>query len=158
MWARRAIEYGYQGRVTAGHVCALDSAEPDVAKGQLIISEAGVSVGSHLICTVWVGKTAQCSCGLTRVKQLLEAGVNVTFASNNIRDALRPMGNFDLLEEGLVPGLWCSHGFRHTSWKTLMQMCTENAAKALRLRRLWFGCGRILLTWSYWMQFHLQQR
>ena len=29
--ARRTIEYGYQGRVTAGHACALDSTLPDVA-------------------------------------------------------------------------------------------------------------------------------
>ena len=39
--ARRTIEYGYQGRVTAGHVCALDSALPEVAHQAIeLIKEA----------------------------------------------------------------------------------------------------------------------
>jgi len=140
--ARRAIEYGYQGRVTAGHVCALDSAEPDVAKRAIdLISKAGVSVVSQPD-MYRLGREDQRSVrrGLTRVKQLLEAGVNVTFASNNIRDALRPMGNFDLLEEGLVLA-YGAHMDSVAELETLMRMCTENAAKALRLEEYGLDVG-----------------
>ncbi len=133
--ARRTIEYGYQGRVTAGHVCALGSAEPDVAERAIaMISEANINVVSQPD-MYRLGREDQRSVrrGLTRVKQLLAAGVNVTFASNNVRDVLRPMGNFDLLEEGLVLA-YGAHMDSVAELEALMRMCTENAARALRLK------------------------
>ena len=46
--ARRVIERGYQGRVTAGHVCALDSALPEIAEEAIaLIQEAQISVISQ---------------------------------------------------------------------------------------------------------------
>lgn len=132
--ANRTIEYGYQGRVTAGHVCALGSAEPDVAeKAIALIREANINVVSQPD-MYRLGREDQKNVrrGLTRVKQLLAAGVNVTFASNNVRDAYRPLGNFDLLEEGLVLS-YGAHMDAVSELETLMRMCTYNAAKALRL-------------------------
>ena len=70
--------------------------------------------------------------GLTRVKELLAAGVNVTYASNNVRDALRPMGNFDILEEGLILA-YGAHMDTVEELNTIMRMSTANAARALRL-------------------------
>lgn len=134
--ARRTIEYGYQGRVTAGHVCALDSAEPDVAeKAIALIREANLNVVSQPD-LYRLGREDQRSVrrGLTRVKQLLAAGVNVTFASNNVRDAYRPLGNFDLLEEGLVLA-YGAHMDTVSELDTLIRMCTENAARVLHLER-----------------------
>jgi cytosine deaminase len=40
--------------------------------------------------------------GPTRVKEFLDAGVNVAVASDNIRDPFRPFGNANLLEEALL--------------------------------------------------------
>jgi cytosine/creatinine deaminase len=140
--ARRTIEYGYQGRVTAGHVCALDSAEPDVAEKVIaIIREAGLNVVSQPD-MYRLGREDKRSVrrGLTRVKQLLAAGVNVTFASNNVRDAYRPLGNFNLLEEGLVLA-YGAHMDAVSELETLMKMCTENAARALRLDRYGLNVG-----------------
>ncbi len=80
--------------------------------------------------------------GLTRVKQLLAAGVNVTYASNNVRDALRPLGNFDLLEEALILA-YGAHLDTVEELNTLLQMSTYNAAKALKLQHygLEKGCA-----------------
>jgi cytosine deaminase len=66
------------------------------------------------------------------VRQLLQAGVNVTFASNNVRDAYRPLGNLNLLEEGLILSYGAFMDARE-DLETLLRMCTFNAAKALRL-------------------------
>jgi cytosine deaminase len=79
---------------------------------------------------------------LTRVKELLAAGVNVSYASNNVRDALRPMGNFDLLEEGLILA-YGAHMDTEEELNTLLQMSTYNAAKALDLQNygLEEGCA-----------------
>ena len=134
--ARRTIEYGYQGRVTAGHLCALDSAEPDVATRVIeLIREADLNVISQPdMFRLGRGDQRGVRRGLTRVKQLLATGVNVAFASNNVRDAYRPLGNFDLLEEGLVLA-YGAHMDSVGELETLMRMCTENAARALRLDR-----------------------
>ncbi len=133
--ARKTIEMGYQGRVTAGHVCALSSATPDVAQQAIeLIHEAGISVISQPdLYRLGREDTRNARRGLTRVKELLAAGVNVTYASNNVRDALRPMGNFDPLEEALV----LSYGaYMDTidELNTLMKMGTYHGAQALGLR------------------------
>ncbi len=132
--ARRALEVGYAGRLVAGHVCALDSAEPEVAASAIaVIREAGLSVIS-LPDLYRLGRADRRGVrrGLTRVRQLLAAGVNVVFASNNVRDAFRPLGNFDLLEEGLVLA-YGAHLDTVADLETLLRMCTENAARALKL-------------------------
>lgn len=132
--ARRAIEYGYQGRVTVGHVCALDSALPEVAAQAIeLMHQAGLSVVSQPdLYRLGRGDTHRVRRGLTRVKQLLAAGVNVTYASNNVRDAYRPLGNFDLLEEGLILA-YGAHMDTVEELSTLVRMSTYNGAKALRL-------------------------
>ncbi len=132
--ARRALEVGYVGRMTAGHVCALDSAGPAVAAAAIeAIHTAGMSVISQPD-LYRLGRTDQRGVrrGLTRVKALLKAGVNVAFASNNVRDAYRPLGNLNLLEEGLILA-YGAHMDSVAELDTLLQMCTTNAARALRL-------------------------
>ena len=133
--AQCAIEVGYQGRVTAGHVCALDSALPDVARQAIeIIKEADISVISMPdLYRLGRQDTRHVRRGLTRVKQLLEAGVNVVYASNNVRDALRPLGNFDLLEEALILA-YGAHMDTVEEMVTLLDMSTYNAARALCLQ------------------------
>jgi cytosine deaminase len=133
--ARRAMELGYQGRVTAGHLCALDSAQPDVAARAIdLIRQAEMSVVSQPdMYRLAREDTSHVRRGLTRVKQLLEAGVNVTYASNNVRDAMRPVGNFDLLEEGLILSYGAHMDSVHELEK-LLKMSTYNAAHALGLK------------------------
>jgi cytosine deaminase len=140
--ARRAIEYGYQGRVTAGHVCALDSATPDVAQQAIeLIKKADISVVSMPdLYRLGREDTSHVRRGLTRVRELLAAGVNVTYASNNVRDAMRPLGNFDLLEEALVLA-YGAHMDSVEQLDMLLRMSTFNAAKALRLPGYGFEKG-----------------
>jgi cytosine deaminase len=132
--SQRTLECGYQGRVTAGHVCALGSAAPDVAKKVIeLMKEAQISVVSQPdLYRLGRDDTRNVRRGLTRVKELLAAGVNVTYASNNVRDALRPMGNFNPLEEALVLA-YGAHMDTIEEFNTLMDMSTYHAAKALRL-------------------------
>jgi cytosine deaminase len=147
--ARRAIEYGYQGRVTVGHVCALGSAVPEVAQQAIaLMKEAGLSVVSQPdLYRLGREDTHHVRRGLTPVKALLAAGVNVTYASNNVRDAFRPLGNFDLLEEGLILA-YGAHMDTVEELNTLLRMSTYNGAKALRLENygLEKGCQADLVV------------
>ncbi|HDD61477.1 MAG TPA: hypothetical protein ENF22_02970 [Chloroflexi bacterium] len=133
--ARRAIETGYIGRVAAGHVCALGSALPDVAQQAIeLIKAADISVISQPdLFRLARDETHNVRRGLTRVRELIEAGVNVTYASNNVRDALRPMGNLDPLEEALILS-YGAHMDTIEEFNTLMKMSTYHGAKALRLK------------------------
>jgi cytosine deaminase len=132
--ARRALECGYRGRVTAGHVCALDSARPDVVERAVeLMLEAQISVISQPdMYRLGRDDVSHVRRGLTRVKQLLAAGVNVCFASNNVRDGYRPMGNFNLLEEALILA-YGAHMDTIDDLSLLLSMCTTHAARALHL-------------------------
>ncbi len=133
--ARRTIETGYQGRVTAGHVCALGSALPAVAQQVIqLILDADISVVSQPdLYRLGREDTHNVRRGLTRVKEMLAAGVNVTYASNNVRDALRPMGNLDPLEEALILA-YGAHMDTIEEFNSLLKMSTFNGAKALGLQ------------------------
>jgi cytosine/creatinine deaminase len=132
--ARRTIEHGYQGRVTIGHACTLDSATPEVAEEAIgLLKEANISVVSQPdLYRLGRDDRRHVRRGLTRVKEMLAAGVNVAYASNNVRDALRPLGNMDLLEEGLILA-YGAHMDTIEQLETLVLMSTYYAARALRL-------------------------
>ena len=140
--ARRTLEYGYQGRVTVGHVCTLDSAPPEVAAEAIgLIKEADISVISQPdLYRLGREDTQHVRRGLTRVKEMLAAGVNVTYASNNVRDALRPLGNMDLLEEALILA-YGAHMDTVEQLETLMRMSTYHAARALSLQNYGLAPG-----------------
>ncbi len=141
--ARRVIEYNYENRVAAGHVSALGCASPDIAQKAIeIIHDARL----HVVCQpdlYRLGREDEQNVrrGLTRVKELLNHGVNVTYASNNVRDALRPTGNFDLLEEGLILA-YGAHMDTVEELNTIMKMSTYNSARMLGLQNygLEIGC------------------
>ncbi|MCJ7533037.1 MAG: amidohydrolase family protein [Anaerolineales bacterium] len=140
--ARRAIETGFYKRVTAGHVCALGSALPGVALQAIdLIKEAGISVISQPdLYRLGRDDDHNVRRGLTRVKELLAAGVNVTYASNNVRDTLRPMGNLDPLEEALILS-YGAHMDTIEELNALMKMSTYNAARALGLQNYGLESG-----------------
>ena len=132
--ARRALQTGYVGRVTAGHVCALGSVMTGVAEEAIaLIKEARVNIVSQPdLYRLGRQDRQNVRRGLTRVKQLLAAGVNVALGSNNLRDVFRPLGNFNPLEEALVLS-YGAHMDTVEELEALLHMCTDNAARVLGL-------------------------
>lgn len=102
--AFRTAEYGLEGRVVVGHCCSL-SAMPFHIAGPIIQTVAAARIGvvtlpaSNLFL---LGREAPALTprGLTRVNDLLAAGVQVAYASDNIRDPFNPAGTGDLMEVG----------------------------------------------------------
>lgn len=66
--------------------------------------------------------------GPTRLKQLMAAGVNCCYASDNIRDAWRPYGNADMMQEAMVAA-HCMQSAFPDELETVWKMGTYNAAK-----------------------------
>jgi cytosine deaminase len=93
---------GMQGRVTAGHCCGLSAAPPDAARRIVAdLADAGIAVVTLPAANLFLqGRDAGelPPRGLTRVRELLAAGVRVAAASDNIQDPFVPIGSGDLLE------------------------------------------------------------
>jgi cytosine/creatinine deaminase len=133
--AELTVANGWQGRVTAGHTCALASyprAYADHVIGRL--HEARV----HMIANPATNLMLQGRLddyprrrGVTQVKELLAAGVNVACGQDCVHDTFYPFGQNDPLE---IAFLLChaSHMSQPAEILTVMDMVTSNGAKALR--------------------------
>lgn len=99
--AAQAIRSGYEGRVSASHTTAMHSYNnPYAFKLQGLVQKAGVNIIANplenIICQ---GRfdTYPKRRGITRVKELLEAGVNVSLGHDSIMDPWYPLGRGDML-------------------------------------------------------------
>ncbi|MCC7352354.1 MAG: amidohydrolase family protein [Anaerolineae bacterium] len=135
--AARTIEEGYQGRVTAGHTCALAAYDATYrAKVIRLLRQADVQMvanaGTNLMLQ---GRLDPMPIrrGVTPVKELLAAGVNVSYGQDCVKDTFYPTwGQADPLEVGLIT----AHAVQFTmpqDIETLFDMPTANAARLLRL-------------------------
>lgn len=134
--ARKTIAEGYQGRVNLGHVTTLGALSPDV-RGPLfeLLATAGISIVMLPATDLHLGGRRDAKNvrrGLAPAKQLLAAGVNVAFSSNNIRNAFTPFGLADMLQIGL---LLChtAHMGSPDEQASALRMGTFNAARAIGL-------------------------
>lgn len=99
----KTIETNMQGKVTLGHVTALAShffGDDEAAELIKRAALADVNITTLTSCNLYLMNMNRR--GPTRVKELVNAGVNVAVASDDVREVLRPYGNCDLLEEALL--------------------------------------------------------
>jgi cytosine/creatinine deaminase len=133
--AEKTIERGMQGLVTAGHCCSLAFAD-DATVDRVIekVKQAKLHIITLPSCNlVLMGRGTQpVARGLTRVKELLGAGVNVAAASDNVRDPFNPLGNYDLLHIANLTAHAC-HMTGSSELETCLNMITSNAAEVLGL-------------------------
>ncbi|RIE04472.1 amidohydrolase family protein [Cohnella faecalis] len=127
--------FGMQNRVAVGHLTALGSAEPETAQRLANdMAEAGISVFALPATDLYLngrGDAARPRRGLAPVRTLLDAGVNVCFGTNNMRNAFTPFGTGDPLDIGLLLAQTAYMGSREDA--AVVGMCTERAAEALRM-------------------------
>ncbi len=132
----RARAAGMQGRVSVGHLCALGSMTPGEA-GRAIEAISGADLNVLVFASSQLYRLGRSDekdvrRGLTRIKELLAAGVNVAYASNDVRDAFNPFGNGDLLLEGLTVAQ-AAHLASDEELASVFEMATNNAARTLAI-------------------------
>jgi cytosine deaminase len=130
------MKYGYEGRVSCGHVTALNAVDDETA-ARLIkkAKKADLQIITLPSCNLYLmGRNDKQPIrrGITRVREFLDAGVNISYASDNIRDAFRPIGNGDMLEEGLLTAQ-VAQMTTNTQLDTIFRMGTLNPARTLLL-------------------------
>jgi cytosine deaminase len=136
--AVRAIEEGYQRRVTASHCGALAAYDDNHAEKVIaIVKEAEMTIASNTQISLVLdgrGDRGLVRRGITRVRELLDAGVNVVSAQDDVNDPYYPFGKPDQLEVAQ----YTAHVAQLTyppELEIVFDMVTVNAARAMRLER-----------------------
>lgn len=128
---------GWQGRVTASHCTAMHSYDNAYAfKLIRLLAQAQVNVIANPYDNVALqGRfdTYPKRRGITRVKELLAAGVNVSLGHDSIMDPWFPLGKGDMLAVAQLAILLC-HMSGYEEINDVFDLITTRAAKTLRIQ------------------------
>ncbi|MBM9512340.1 cytosine deaminase [Desulfogranum marinum] len=135
---------GLGGRVTGSHLTSMHSMDNYyVSKLLPLMAESGM----HVVCNPLVNihlqgrhDTYPKRRGLTRVPELLQAGVNVAFGHDDIMDPWYPMGSHDMLDVAHM-GAHCLQMMGTSQLTTLFEMVTTRAANILHLNNYGIAPG-----------------
>lgn len=142
--ALATIRHGWQGRVTVSHACGLASNDEHTAERTIrLVKEAGITVCANAQVSL-VSKCEHASeprpRGITRVRQLLAMGVNVTTGQDDVSDPYYPFGRGDMLEVASFLA-HTAQMYRSEQVDIVMEMITSRAAVAMRLEGYGLGEG-----------------
>lgn len=136
MLADATIDAGWQGRVTAAHCCALSTYD-DLYAYEVIekVAEASIHIVTNPTSNLVLQGRHDLGSrqrGITRVKELLAAGINVSCGHDNMRDVFYPFGQADMLEVAFVTSL-AAQMTAADELKAVLGMPRDRAAQILGL-------------------------
>ena len=150
---RQTVRAGWQGRVAVGHLTEL-AALPAVEQAALIAELAAARIGVislPLTDLYLMGRRDERNVrrGLTPIRRLLEAGIPVALASNNIRNPFTPIGTADPAHLTFVAAVAAHMGTRDLM-RDLVAAITHHPARILNLRDYGCaaGCRADLVVWE----------
>lgn len=135
-YAVQALRAGWTGRVAADHVTAMAAWDDTYAARVIgLVRRAGMSVVTlpTKLMRGGVRDREPRRRGITRVRELLAAGVNVAYGQDVVQDGFLPVfGTGDPLQVGFLLAFAAQfHTRRHI--ETLYDMATVNGARLMRL-------------------------
>ncbi len=132
--AEEAIRTGFDAPILCGHACSLMNVRSDALTAQLdLIAQAELSVVSLPSTNLYLqGRDAGTPDrrGLTRIRELAAAGVNVAIGTDNVRDAFCPLGRHDP-RQSLALAALAAH--LDPPYGDHLPMITTSAARAMGL-------------------------
>jgi len=146
MLARETSRLGLQGRVAGSHLTSMHSMDNYyVSKLIPLMKEAEINViANPLINITLQGRhdTYPKRRGMTRVKELAEAGLNVACGHDCVMDPWYSLGSHDMLEVASM-GLHVGQMTGQAEMKEMFRSVTENGAKTLGIEGygLKVGCN-----------------
>jgi cytosine deaminase len=134
--AAHAMRTGMGSRITASHTTAMGSYNAAYSyKLQRILSRAGINLVCNPMVNLHLGgrfDTYPKRRGLTQVKEMLGAGVNVAFGHDDVMDPWFPMGTANPLQVAHV-GALATQMTSPAQITECFEMVTTRAAKTLSL-------------------------
>ena len=144
MVADETVKNGWQGRVTAGHTCALAAYDDHYAQYVMDkVKHAGMFMITNPVTNLMLqGRLDKQPIrrGITRVKELLERNVTMSFGQDCVRDTFYPFGSADMLQVALVTAHAAQMSMPFERQK-IFDMITCDAAKILRLKEYGLEVG-----------------
>ncbi len=135
---------GLQGRVTGSHLTSMHSMDNNYANKLIaLMAESGVhAIANPLINITLQGRydTYPKRRGMTRVPELMAAGVTVAFGHDCVMDPWYPMGSGDMLEVAQM-GLHVAQMTSQAGMRACFDAVTTNPARILGLRDLGLHVG-----------------
>lgn len=132
--ARQTLRYGFEGRVAATQCASLAFQEDAYAKDVIqLVKDAGITIfsNSHVsLVTTEVDKEPRPR-GITRIQELLQAGVAVACAQDDIDNWYYPFGRNDMLE--VAQFMAHAGGFPWGQYDGVLPMVTDIPASVLGL-------------------------
>lgn len=134
--AMQSVRLGLQGRVTGSHLTSMHSMDNYyVSKLLPLMVEGGVSaIANPLINITLQGRhdTYPKRRGMTRVPELMAAGITVAFGHDCVMDPWYPLGSADMLEVASM-GLHVAQMTGQEAMRACFDAVTVNAAQILHL-------------------------
>ncbi|MFT8363927.1 MAG: amidohydrolase family protein [Sporolactobacillus sp.] len=133
---KRTKDYHMENKVSVAHMTALGSvANRRAHQIAAQIADAGISVVALPATDLYLNgreDTEKVRRGLTPVDILLEEGVNIVFATNNIQNPFTPFGTGNILDIAYLFAEVTRMGSKQDA-ETIIDMLTYRSAKALNL-------------------------
>ena len=149
----RTLRAGWQGRVSVGHLTELAALSPPDQEG-VIADLAAARVGVIALPTTDLylmgrGDEVNIRRGITPIRRLLDAGVPVALATNNVRNPFTPIGTADLADLPFLATV-AAHMGTAREMRMLLDTITVHPARMLRLPDYGLapGCRANLLVWD----------
>lgn len=134
--ATEAYERGMKDRVTASHTTAMGSYN-DAYTYKLfrLLKMSDINFVSNPLVNVHLGgrfDTYPKRRGITRIKELTGAGINVSFGEDDIQDPWNPLGNGNMLD-AVTMGVYIAHLMGYHQLQDAFNYVTYNGAKTLHI-------------------------
>lgn len=134
--ATEAYERGMNDRVTASHTTAMGSYN-DAYTYKLfrLLKMSEINFVSNPLVNVHLGgrfDTYPKRRGVTRIKELTEAGINVSFGEDDIQDPWNPLGDGNMLD-AVTMGVYIAHLMGYHQLQDAFNYVTYNGAKTLHI-------------------------
>ncbi len=134
--ATEAYERGMKDRVTASHTTAMGSYN-DAYTYKLfrLLKMSDINFVSNPLVNVHLGgrfDTYPKRRGVTRIKELTTAGINVSFGEDDIQDPWNPLGDGNMLD-AVTMGVYIAHLIGYHQLQDAFNYVTYNGAKTLHI-------------------------
>lgn len=134
--ATEAYERGMNDRVTASHTTAMGSYN-DAYTYKLfrLLQMSDINFVSNPLVNVHLGgrfDTYPKRRGVTRIKELDQAGINVSFGEDDLQDPWNPLGNGNMLDV-VTMGVYIAHLMGYHQLQDAFKYVTYNGAKTLHI-------------------------
>lgn len=134
--AQAAIRHNFKRQITCGHCCSLAVQSPEIVSQTIeLVKQANISIISLPMCNLYLqDRQAQKTPywrGVTKVQELEQQGISISFASDNCRDPFFGFGDHDVLEV-FEQAVKIAH--LDTPYGNWIESVTNNPAKLMGLK------------------------